>query len=336
MDTVFETLAFAVKALVASGLVVFTFAFVFALSRRGRGGGERLDVQRLDDRFDRLADALRSVAWEPKTARKFQRQRDQARRRRRGARPNVYVVDFEGDLLASAVKTLREEVSAILAVATSEDEVVVRLESAGGAVPHYGLAAAQLSRLRERKVKLTVCIDRVAASGGYMMASVADTVVAAPFAIIGSIGVVAQMPNLHRLLQKHDVDYEELTAGEFKRTLSVLAEPTEKGRLKFQDQLEETHRLFKDFVRQHRKALDINQVATGEYWLALRARELGLVDRLGTSDDYLLERAGVASILAVRFKPPRDWRTSVSRTAAAAADRAMVAVLDRLRRLELA
>ena len=170
--------------------------------------------------------------------------------------------------------------------------------------------------MRDKSIKLTVCIDRVAASGGYMMACVADTVVAAPFAIIGSIGVVAQVPNLHRLLKKHDVDFQEMTAGEFKRTVSVFGEITERGRRKFQEELEDTHMLFKEFVKAHRPKLDLDQVATGEHWLARRAMELGLVDQLRTSDEYLVDRAREASLYEVTFERPRSLRERLGRAAA--------------------
>jgi serine protease SohB len=199
-------------------------------------------------------------------------------------------------------------VTAITAVAGKEDEVVIRLESAGGAVPHYGLAAAQLMRLRDKTIKVTVCIDRIAASGGYMMACVADQILAAPFAIIGSIGVVAQVPNFHRLLKKHDVDFQEMTAGEFKRTVSIFGEITERGRKKFQEELEETHQLFKEFVKANRPKLDLAQVATGEHWLARRGLDLGLVDHLRTSDDYLVDRAASANLYRVAFERPRTLR----------------------------
>ncbi|TMA09503.1 MAG: protease SohB, partial [Deltaproteobacteria bacterium] len=205
----------------------------------------------------------------------------------------------------------------------------VRLESAGGAVPHYGLAAAQLMRVRDKSIKLTVCIDRVAASGGYMMACVADTVVAAPFAIIGSIGVVAQVPNFHRLLKKHDVDFQEMTAGEFKRTVSVFGEITERGRKKFQEELEDTHSLFKQFVKANRPKLDLDQVATGEHWLARRGLELGLVDQLRTSDEYLIDRAAGANLYKVSFERPRSLRERLGVLAADAIDRS--AVLQLLR-----
>ena len=108
----------------------------------------------------------------------------------------------------------------------------------------YGLAASQMQRIRDKKLKLTVCVDKVAASGGYMMAVVADKIIAAPFAVLGSIGVLAQVPNFHRLLKKHDVDFEMLTAGKYKRTLTMFGENTDKGREKFQEDIEDTHVLF--------------------------------------------------------------------------------------------
>jgi serine protease SohB len=330
MDILWQTLGFA-----ANGLVVFLVAagiagFVASLVRRQRTGRAHLEVRPLNARFEGLGDALRAGTWGRKEVKQLWKKRKEERARPPVTQPRVYVLDFEGDLLATAVTSLRDEVSAIVAVAGAGDEGVLRLESGGGAVPHYGLAAAQLSRLKERKIKLTVCIDRVAASGGYMMACVGDRIVAAPFAIIGSIGVVAQLPNLHRLLKKHDIDFEEATAGEFKRTVSVFGEISDKGRRKFQDQLEETHAIFKEFVKAQRPALEMEKVATGEYWLASRARELGLVDQLSTSDDYLLGRTHEARLFQVSYKPEPSWRRRLGQAAAEAADRAVVALLTRL------
>lgn len=217
-------------------------------------------------------------------------------------KPCVYVLDFKGDISASQTTALREEISAILNVARAQDEVLLRLESPGGVVYGYGLAASQLARLKQKGIKLTVAVDKVAASGGYMMACVADHIVAAPFAIIGSIGVVAQMPNIHRLLKKHDVDVDVMTAGEFKRTMTVLGENTEKGKQKFQQELDETHQLFKQFVQQNRPHLDVDKVATGEHWFGSQALELQLVDRISTSDDVLLEAMKEKSVIGITYK----------------------------------
>lgn len=218
------------------------------------------------------------------------------------AKSCVYVLDFKGDISASQTTALREEISVILNVAKPDDEVLLRLESPGGVVHGYGLAASQLARLKQKGIKLTIAIDKVAASGGYMMACVADKIIAAPFAIIGSIGVVAQIPNIHRLLKKHDVDVDVMTAGEFKRTVTMLGENTEKGKQKFQQELEETHELFKQFVHHNRPHLDVNKVATGEHWFSMQALELQLIDSISTSDDLLLNIMKDKSVIGVSYK----------------------------------
>jgi len=217
-------------------------------------------------------------------------------------RKRVFVLDFDGDIHASAVESLREEVTAVLTIADKDDEVVVRLESPGGLVHAYGLASSQLERIKSRGVRLTICVDRVAASGGYMMACIADHLVAAPFALLGSIGVVAQLPNFHRLLQKHDVDYEVLTAGEYKRTLTVFGENTDKGREKFIEELEDTHDLFKSFVAEYRPQLDLDKVATGEVWFGRRALDEKLIDAIATSDDYLFELCQEHDVFALHYE----------------------------------
>ena len=217
------------------------------------------------------------------------------------AEPRLFVVDFKGSIDAKEVDSLREEISAILSVATKDDEVLVRLESGGGMVHGYGLASSQLDRIRQHEVPLTVAIDKVAASGGYMMACVADKILSAPFAIVGSIGVIAQIPNFNKLLKKSNIEFEQLTAGEYKRTLTMFGENTEKGREKFVEELEETHLLFKQFVSEHRPSLDIAKVATGEHWFGLKAKELGLVDSIQTSDDYLHAQAKDKKVIAVKY-----------------------------------
>ncbi|MCP4445694.1 MAG: protease SohB [Myxococcales bacterium] len=227
-------------------------------------------------------------------------------------RTRLFVLDFDGDLRASAVASLREEISAVLTVATSNDEVLVTLESGGGLVHSYGLAASQLQRIRNAGVPLTIAVDKVAASGGYMMACVANKLIAAPFAYVGSIGVVMQMPNVNRVLKKHDVDYEMLYAGQYKRTLTVFGENDDEGRAKMQADLEDTHALFKDFIIALRPELDIERVATGETWPGTRALELGLVDELRTSDDYLMSRCSDADLLKISYKERKGMVTSLS------------------------
>lgn len=202
-------------------------------------------------------------------------------------KPVLFVIDFHGDIRASQVNELREEINAILPIATPKDKILLRLESPGGSVNGYGLAASELQRIRDKKIPLTVCIDKVAASGGYLMACVANKIVAAPFAIVGSIGVVAQIPNFHRWLKNRDIDVELLTAGEYKRTLTMFGENTPKARKKFQEEIENIHRSFRDYVLTNREELDMDKVATGEHWLALDAYDLKLIDEIKTSDEYL-------------------------------------------------
>ncbi|MEI9700368.1 protease SohB [Enterobacter cloacae] len=243
--------------------------------------------------------------------------------------PRVYVLDFKGSMDAHEVSSLREEVTAVLAVAKPQDQVVVRLESPGGVVHGYGLAASQLQRLREKQIPLTVAVDKVAASGGYMMACVADKIVAAPFSIIGSIGVVAQIPNFNRFLKSKEIDIELHTAGQYKRTLTLLGENTEEGRQKFREDLNETHHLFKDFVHRMRPALDIDQVATGEHWYGTQALEKGLVDDVGTSDDLLLNLMEGRELVGVRFTQRKRLLDRFTNSAAESADRLLLRWLQR-------
>lgn len=215
----------------------------------------------------------------------------------------VFVVDFKGSIDAHEVASLREEISAILTIADpAKDEVLVNVESGGGMVHGYGLAASQLDRLRQAKLPLTICVDKVAASGGYMMACVANKIYAAPFAIVGSIGVIAQLPNFNRLLKKHEIDYEQHTAGNFKRTLTMFGENTEAGREKFREELEETHQLFKGFVGQYRPDLDLDRVANGEHWYGQQAIELGLVDEIATSDDIIMKLSQDYQVIKVAYR----------------------------------
>ncbi|MEZ9595793.1 protease SohB [Shewanella sp. 10N.261.52.F9] len=218
------------------------------------------------------------------------------------AEPKVFVVDFKGSIDAGEVASLREEISAILAIAEKGDEVIVNVESGGGMVHGYGLASSQLDRLRQAEIPLSICVDKVAASGGYMMACVANKIYSAPFAIVGSIGVVAQVPNFNRLLKKHDIDYEQHTAGDFKRTLTIFGENTDEGREKFQKELEETHVLFKEFIAKYRPELDLEKVATGEHWYGQQAIELGLVDEISTSDDVIMKLANERTVIKVSYQ----------------------------------
>lgn len=307
---------------VVAVLVIVT-AVVSAAHRKQDGDesdGE-LHVKRLNEGFKRLKENLHQKllgdsdrkAWQK--ARKKQKKAE-AKAEKKAAksgeskedvtRPRVFVLDFNGDIKASDNDQLRKSITAVLSLAEPErDEVVIRLESPGGLVHAYGLAAAQLDRVRAKGIPLTACVDKVAASGGYMMACVADRIVASPFAILGSIGVVAQLPNFHRLLKKNDVDFEILTAGEYKRTLTMFGENTDKGRKKFLEDLEDTHVLFKEYVGERRPAVDIEAVANGDIWFGQRALDVHLIDELKTSDEYLIDACERAEVVSVTFRRKR-------------------------------
>ncbi|MCX8700079.1 protease SohB [Gilliamella sp. B2840] len=238
-----------------------------------------------------------------------------------GTKPKLFVLSFNGSMDAHEVEELRQEITAVLAIIKPEDQVVIKLESPGGVVHGYGLAASQLLRFRARNIPFTVVVDKVAASGGYMMACTASKIVAAPFAIVGSIGVVAQIPNFNRLLKKHDVDIELQTAGEYKRTLTMFGENTDEGRQKFKQELEETHLLFKDFVKEYRPNVDIEQVATGEHWFAAQAKDKGLVDEISTSDDFILSHLDTHKIISVSFQRKQKLSEKISKNVVKSVER---------------
>ncbi len=265
---------------------------------------DHLEVENLNQKYRKMAGALRAAVLK-KDERKKQAKADKKQQKaeeKRESRPRSFIIDFKGDLKASAVASLREEVSAILDVATPDDEVIVRLENHGGLVHEHGLGASQLARIRERDLPLVVCVDKVAASGGYLMACVATRVCAAPFAILGSIGVLAQIPNFNRLLDSHGVDFEQITAGKYKRTVTMFGKNTDADRAKLKEELEDVHALFKSAVSRYRPELDLETVATGEHWYGTRALELGLADEMLTSDELLLGRAADRDLYRVSYK----------------------------------
>lgn len=240
---------------------------------------------KLEEQQLKLAESL--MGWGEQRELKKRIEREQKQRKKDNQR--IFVLDFKGDIQASSVEHLREEITMLLSTAKAgRDRVILRLESPGGLVHGYGLAAAQLARLRDAGFNLTICVDKVAASGGYMMACLAHEIIAAPFAVVGSIGVVAQMPNFHKLLKQHNIDFDVYTAGEYKRTVTVFGENTDEDRAKFESELQQTHALFKHFVEKYRPKLNVTEVATGEHWYGEDALKLNLVDKLETSDAYLL------------------------------------------------
>jgi len=286
-------------------LAVFAiFAGIIVIASRGKIR-DIISINNINEKFNvmqrTMEEEILSKKMLKENAKESKKLKKQQKNKKEKLKKRIYVIDFDGDIRASQVNQLREEVTAILTVATPKDEVLIRLESPGGLVHAYGLAASQLHRIKEHKIPLTVAVDKVAASGGYLMACVANKILCAPFAIIGSIGVLIQLPNFNRLLKKHHIDYEQITAGEHKRTLSLFGENTDKGREKIKEEIEETHQIFKDFIHQHRHKLDVDKIATGEHWLGSKAHELKLVDEITTSDNYLLTQNEKADIFLVEY-----------------------------------
>jgi len=326
--------SFLAKTLTVVLAILVVLLTIAALRGRGRGRSSgQLNVHKLNDFYKGLRDRLEQSVIDKdrlKSQRKAEAKAEKLAKKTAEPKPRVYVLDFDGDIKASAVENLRHEVTALLTLATPKDEVVLRLESGGGMVHSYGLASSQLARIRQAGVPLTVCVDKVAASGGYMMACIGEKIISAPFAILGSIGVVAQLPNVHRLLKKHDIDFEVLTAGEFKRTLTVFGENTEKGREKFQEDLETTHELFKNFVARYRPQLAIDEIATGEVWLGMAALGKQLVDELKTSDEYLAERAKDAELFHLHYAEKKSLQERFGMAASVAVDRVLLNWWSRL------
>ncbi len=311
MDFLNEYGIFLAKVITVALIVLFVIAAASAGKLRKHDNKE-LHIEKLNDQLNNTTAMVQEHVLDKaqlKALRKEEKKKHKAAEKSGsdGEKPRVFVLSFDGDIRASCLNTFREGVTAVLQIADpARDEIVVKLESPGGMVHAYGLAAAQLDRIRQRKIKLTACVDKVAASGGYMMACVADRIVASPFAILGSIGVVAQLPNFHRLLKKNDIDVEILTAGEFKRTLTMFGENTEKAREKFLHDLQDTHELFKHYVAERRPSVDIQKVANGDIWFGTRAMEVSLADELMTSDEYLCRACESADVFNVEVKEKKN------------------------------
>lgn len=302
-----EYLVFLLELLTIAAIVVVSFLIILSSARKPHEQS-RLFVEHLNDSVRQRTDAIRRTILGKREARKLAKERKkEAKRKKAEAGPanrrrRVFVLDFKGDIRATATASLREEISAIIEIAEDGDEVLLRLENTGGAVHEHGLAASQLLRLRARGIPLIVAVDKVAASGGYLMACAGDRIVAAPFAVIGSIGVLMQLPNFHRLLDEKGIDFEQITAGRFKRTLTVFGENTDEGREKVKEELDEVHELFQNRIKDLRPTVDLDQVATGEHWYGDHALALNLIDEIGTSDDYLLTAADTADLYKLTFK----------------------------------
>ncbi|MCV6606160.1 MAG: protease SohB [Porticoccaceae bacterium] len=334
MEFLMEYGLFLAKAITFVVVVAVIAGIVTSLGQRHRKGDKgHIEVLPLNEFNEQMHSAVKEAVLDSeqhKAECKKQKQADKDKQKKRKqaqkkgeqeSRKRVFVLTFDGDIQASAVSQLRQSITAVLAEATDKDEVVLKLQSPGGAVHSYGLAASQLDRIRKKGIPLTVCVDQVAASGGYMMACVGDRILSAPFAMIGSIGVIGQLPNFNKLLKKHDVEFEQHTAGDFKRTLTMLGENTDADREKFRQDLEAIHQQFKAYVAERRPNLDIEQVATGEVWLGSRSLELGLVDEVLTSDEYLTGQLADADLYEVSFVQKKNIQEKLGLAAQSGVER---------------
>lgn len=308
-DILLQLGLFSAKLFVVFIFIVLVLIALLAILAKGKEKTkQRLTVKNLNKKYSENKEIILEETLSKKQFKQYAKEKKSAEKAVENENKKcIYVLDFQGDIKASNVTSLTEEINTILNVAKAGDEVLLRLESAGGVVHGYGLAAAQLMRLRARGIPLIVSIDKIAASGGYMMACIANKILAAPFSIVGSIGVIVQLPNFHRMLKDKHIDFEQHTAGEFKRTITVFGENTEEGRKKLQAELEDMHHLFKNLITQHRPQLDIQRVATGEHWLGQQALNLQLVDEIKTGDDYLFEQSTDAHLYQISIETKKPF-----------------------------
>ncbi len=350
MQFIYEYGLFLAQAVTLVAAILILVAGLFSIGQKQKADQQEghIEIRNLNEKYDHISSTIAQVVSDPEMLKvqhkeEKKQEKSKAKASKKAAkkavknkdeepaehRKKLFVLAFDGDMKASATDNLREEVSAVLPQVQEGDEILVKVESPGGLVHSYGLAASQLKRITEANVPLTIAVDKVAASGGYMMACVANRIIAAPFAVIGSIGVLAQLPNFHRLLKKHDIDFELLTAGEYKRTLTVFGENTDKGREKFVEELEETHELFKDFVGTNRPSLDIAKVATGEVWYGQNALGAGLVDELQTSDGFVQARIKDWDVFEVKFTHKKNWQEKLGMAAEGAMERSFLKLWQR-------
>jgi len=302
MEILADYLVFLLKVFTIALAITVPLLLVIGSSKGKTQAKGKLAITNLSEKFEDMGNAVTSSNMNPKELKKFYKDINKSKKKKTDENePSIFVLNFNGDIQASEVEKLKYEINAILLSESECKEVVVKVESGGGSAYAYGLCAAELKRLVDNDISLTVCIDKVAASGGYLMSCVATKIIAAPWAIVGSIGVIAQLPNFHRLLKKNLIDFELHTAGEFKRTLTTLGENTEDGRDKFKADLEDLHVIFKDFVKEQRPEVDTAVVATGEVWQGEEAVRVGLVDSLETSDNYLVNLSKDATLFEIEY-----------------------------------
>lgn len=305
-EILFSLLVFFLKTFIIVLAIVVIIATLS--SQKKQDSKSQVSIKKLNDKFTKLKAKLNKEILDKHAMKSYNKiEKEKKRQQKKTAKKTStkkrsYVLRFNGDIAGAQVKSLREEISAIIQVASKNDEVIFILESPGGMVTSYGLAASQLERLRDNNIPVTAIVDKVAASGGYMMACVANKIIAAPFAIIGSIGVVLQLPNFNKLLKKHNVDYLQMTAGEYKRTLSIFGEVTSGGKKHVQSQIDELHELFKQHIARFRPQIDLKKVATGDYWPAVLAKKLDLIDEISTSDDYIMRMCSQGDVFEIKYK----------------------------------
>ncbi|AFT74601.1 protease SohB [Alteromonas macleodii] len=345
MEFLYEYGLFVAKAVTLVIAIIVVVSTIVGLASKQKHGKGQLEIVSISEQLKDITNYAKQVLLDKNALKKLAKEQKKEAKAKNKAKnkakiteqgeesekSRLYVIDFKGSMDANEVEHLREEITAILCVANKEDEVLVRLESGGGVVHGYGLAASQLQRIKEKGLKLTIAVDKVAASGGYMMACVADKLLASQFAYIGSIGVLAQLPNFNKLLKKNDIEFEQHTAGEFKRTLTVFGENNDEGRAKFKEEIEEIHVLFKDFVQSQRPDMDIDKVATGEYWPGIKAKSLGLIDDITTSDDYILSHYPAREIFSVKYAVKKNVAEKLGMSAANVVERVFMKSMSKAR-----
>ena len=345
MEFLYEYGLFVAKAVTLVIAFIVVVSTIVGLASKQKHGKGQLEIVSISEQLKDITNYAKQVLLDKNALKKLAKEQKKEAKAKNKAKnkakiteqgeesekSRLYVIDFKGSMDANEVEHLREEITAILCVANKEDEVLVRLESGGGVVHGYGLAASQLQRIKEKGLKLTIAVDKVAASGGYMMACVADKLLASQFAYIGSIGVLAQLPNFNKLLKKNDIEFEQHTAGEFKRTLTVFGENNDEGRAKFKEEIEEIHILFKDFVQSQRPDMDIDKVATGEYWPGIKAKSLGLIDDITTSDDYILSHYPAREIFSVKYAVKKNVAEKLGMSAANVVERVFMKSMSKAR-----
>ena len=307
---------FLLKTLTVVISIVLILSFIMS-ARNNKTEGD-ITIKNINEEFSLLEENIKKNLLGKSEFKKFIKLRKK-NKKTNGKR--LFVLDFKGNIKASEIVSLRREISGIILSYQKSDEVLLRLENSGGTVHEHGLAAAQLKRLKDKNIPLTICVDKVAASGGYMMACVANKIIASPFAIIGSIGVLAQVPNFNKLLKNKGIDFEQHTAGNYKRTVTMFGENTDKDREKLGEQLQDIHILFKNFITTNRKNIDIDKVATGEYWYGPKALELNLIDGIMTSDEYILSMINEFEIFHIQYKKLKTLSDKISKISSSASSK---------------